>query len=209
MNVENAYNRWSDQYDTNDNKTRDLEAIALKEILAPLSFKRCLEVGCGTGKNTVWLAQQAPFITAVDFSQKMLERAKEKIPSNGVQFIKADINASWNFVTGTYDLVTFSLVLEHIENLQSIFGEAAKALSPGGYLYIGELHPFKQYTGSKARFATEEGIQVVPCFTHHISQFTSAAKAAGFSIEDVREFFDEDDTNEIPRILGLLFRKET
>jgi hypothetical protein len=31
MDISNAYNSWSSQYDTNENKTRDLEALALKK----------------------------------------------------------------------------------------------------------------------------------------------------------------------------------
>ncbi len=66
MNVQAAYKIWSEQYDTNENKTRDLEAVSLRET-----------------------------------------------------FITQD----WNFTSGQYDLVTFSLVLEHIENLKVIFSK--------------------------------------------------------------------------------------
>lgn len=205
MNVEQSYNRWAEQYDAAENKTRDLEARSLRNILSPFSFERCLELGCGTGKNTVWLAQKAAHVTAVDLSQEMLAIAREKIKADGVQFIQADITAPWDFIQKAYDLVTFSLVLEHIEDLEPIFKKASNALKPGGYLYIGELHPFKQYGGSKARFETAEGTQVVTCFTHHLSHFTATAKSAGLAVEEVKEFFDEN--NEIPRILSLLFRK--
>ena len=51
MDIANAYNSWSSQYDTNDNKTRDLEALSLQKILQGKSFKHCLEIGCGTGHN--------------------------------------------------------------------------------------------------------------------------------------------------------------
>jgi SAM-dependent methyltransferase len=124
-----------------------------------------------------------------------------------VQFLQTDITQTWGFADKPYDLVSFSLVLEHIEDLAPIFRKAAQALAPGGYIYIGELHPFKQYSGSKARFETIEGIQVVPCFNHHISDFTQAAKLHGFEIVDINEYFDEEDKTTIPRILTLLLRK--
>ena len=106
----------------------------------------------------------------------MLSRAKEKVKSSSVHFIHADINSDWNFTEDNFELVTFSLVLEHIENLEHVFKEVFKRLIPGGYVYIGELHPFKQYSGSKARFETGSGVQVVQCFDHHISDFIRAAK---------------------------------
>ena len=42
MNVQDAYNIWADQYDTNNNKTRDLEAVALRETLTNIDFINCL-----------------------------------------------------------------------------------------------------------------------------------------------------------------------
>ncbi|WP_246200161.1 methyltransferase domain-containing protein [Maribacter luteus] len=38
-----------------------------------------MELGCGTGKNTVWLLKKAQRIIGLDFSQEMLNIAKEKI----------------------------------------------------------------------------------------------------------------------------------
>jgi ubiquinone/menaquinone biosynthesis C-methylase UbiE len=207
MNTQQAYNNWASQYDTNLNKTRDLEGKALRSILSAVSFESCLEIGCGTGKNTVWLIEKAKHITAVDLSEEMLAKAKEKITDNSIQFLQADITTSWTFRKQLYDLVSFSLVLEHIENLNHIFTETSEALKPGGHVYIGELHPFKQYAGSKARFETENGVQVVDCFNHHISDFIRAATNNGLAFVDINEYFDDDNRNEIPRILTMLLKK--
>ena len=207
MNTREAYNQWAAQYDTNDNKTRDLEAMALRETLAGISFDACLEIGCGTGKNTVWLKEKAKHITAIDLSEEMLAKAKEKINDSRVVFTQADIEQEWALGSNTYDLVVFSLVLEHIEHPGPIFRKASAALKPGGHVYVGELHPFKQYSGSKARFDTEHGLQVVTCFNHHISDFTQSATANGLLITAINEYFDEGDHNTLPRILSLLFTK--
>lgn len=208
MSIKEAYNIWSKQYDTNDNKTRDLEAAALKELLENISFDNCLEIGCGTGKNTQWLLTKAKHITAVDLSEEMIGRAKEKINSDKVKFIETDIIKEWTFTSEKFDMVTFSLVLEHIEKLENIFNKVADVLKPGGYVYVGELHPFKQYTGTKARFETEEGLQIVECFNHNVSDFTSAANKYGLKISEINEYFDDDDRTTIPRIITMLFRKQ-
>ncbi len=206
MNIQKAYDNWSGQYDTNINKTRDLEAVALRETLIGIEFENCLEIGCGTGKNTAWLLTKAKSITAVDLSTEMLAKAKEKTGSDQVNFIQADILRDWDFANTKYALISFSLVLEHIEELEPVFNKALAVIARGGYIYIGELHPFKQYTGSKARYDTDEGVQVVSCFNHHISDFTQVAKKYGFSIELINEYFDEDDRNTIPRILTILLK---
>lgn len=207
MSTQQAYNSWASQYDTNKNRTRDLEGQALRTVLADVPFLNCLEIGCGTGKNTAWLEQKAVHVTAVDLSEEMLERAKEKVNAEKVTFVQADITQEWCFVTQPYDLVSFSLVLEHIEQLGPVFSNVAKALKAGGYVYIGELHPFKQYLGTKARFDTEEGRQEVECYTHHISDFVRSGWQHGLKLVDLDEHFDDNDRSGIPRILTILLQK--
>jgi len=207
MDIANAYNSWSAQYDTNDNKTRDLEALSLQKILQGKSFKHCLEIGCGTGKNTAWLLSICDQITAIDLSNGMLDIAKNKIQSDKVNFIEGDITKDWTFAKDTYDLITFSLMLEHIEDLDAVFQKLAMVSDTGTRVYIGELHPFKQYAGSKARFETESGIEVVTCFNHHVTDFIQAANASGFQLILIDEQFDDADRSQIPRILNLLFEK--
>jgi ubiquinone/menaquinone biosynthesis C-methylase UbiE len=208
MDIERAYNSWADQYDTNVNKTRDMEGLALRECLAKISFRNCLEIGCGTGKNTVWLLDKAEQITAVDLSIEMLSKAKRKLTPSKVNFIQADVNEPWSFTDQLFDLITFSLVLEHIDDLESVFKRASEKIAPGGYVYLGELHPFRQYMGAEARFETERGEQVVTCFTHNFSDFTNAALKYGFAVLEVNEYFDDDDSGKIPRILTIIFRDQ-
>jgi ubiquinone/menaquinone biosynthesis C-methylase UbiE len=207
MDIGKAYNSWAAQYDTNENKTRDLEGLALKKLLSGKTFKHCLEVGCGTGKNTQWLLTICDQMTAIDLSQGMLDIAKNKIQSDKVNFIEGDISNDWTFANQTYDLVTFSLMLEHIEDLDAVFQKLAKVSDTGTRVYIGELHPFKQYAGSKARFETETGTQVVTCFNHHVTDFIQAANASGFQLILIDEQFDDADRSQLPRILNLLFEK--
>jgi ubiquinone/menaquinone biosynthesis C-methylase UbiE len=208
MNIQQAYNIWSEQYDTNENKTRDLEAISLREHIKGQTFEHCLEIGCGTGKNTEWLVTQAAKVLAVDLSEEMLSKAKQKINASNITFIQADITQDWSFTNSNqFDLATFSLVLEHIEDLEAIFAQLNKVMQTNGIVYIGELHPFKQYNGSKARFETSEGLQVVTCFNHHITEFVEAANKNHFELINIKEYFDENDKNNIPRILTLVFKK--
>lgn len=208
MNVKDAYNNWAAQYDTDLNKTRDLEAVSLRQTLSNIDFTSCLEVGCGTGKNTEWLAAKAKEVLAIDLSEEMLNKARNKTYKGNVSFLQFDMNETWDFTNRQFDIVVFSLVLEHIKDIDNIFNKVSEKIKPGGYLYIGELHPFKQYTGSKAKFETDKGTQLVTCFTHHVSDFTKAANKNGFQIILIDEFFDDNDKSSIPRILTLLFKRK-
>jgi ubiquinone/menaquinone biosynthesis C-methylase UbiE len=209
MKIEEAYKIWSDIYDTNENKTRDLEAVSLRTTLNEKRFENCLEIGCGTGKNTEWLIKISNNVLAVDFSFEMLSKAKQKIDSENVEFVQADITGEWLFTKNLkFDLVTCSLVLEHIEDLDLIFKKLSSTVQSNGVVYIGELHPFKQYSGSKAKFETSEGIQEVTSFKHHISDFFKTALKYNFDLINVEEYFDDNDRTNIPRILTLVFKKK-
>ncbi len=211
MNVQQAYNVWADQYDTNSNRTRDMEGTVLKILMStllPVSNKSCLEIGCGTGKNTAWLVENFQKVDSADFSEQMLAVAKEKIQTHNVTFYQADITLPWSFSNESCDIITFSLVLEHIENIDFVFEQAVARLLPGGVIYIGELHPFKQYAGTKARFESETGTQELTCFVHHLSDFTQAGARHGLRVLHLSEHFDEGDRTTIPRVLGLLLQKE-
>jgi len=206
MDVQQAYNVWADNYDTVNNKTRDLEAAALREIISISEPLDILEIGCGTGKNTEWLLTKANRLVAADFSSEMLAKAKEKISRNNIEFRQFDLRGGWEFSDNQFDLITCSLALEHIENIDFVFGQASKVLRTGGLFYTGELHPFKQYQGSKARFETGDGVFELECYVHHISEFFAAAKNNDFELVDLREWFDVDDETAPPRLLTMVFR---
>jgi 2-polyprenyl-3-methyl-5-hydroxy-6-metoxy-1,4-benzoquinol methylase len=208
MNVQTAYNAWADTYDSVLNKTRDLEAVAIRQLLANIPCTEVLEIGCGTGKNTEWLATKASHVMAVDFSAEMLARAQAKLAGANVRFQQADITQPWSWAQTPADVVTCSLILEHVEDLGFVFRQCRAALKEAGFFYLGELHPFKQYLGSKARFETGAGVVELPCFTHHVSDYLAAARQHGFRCVELGEWFDEDDRTAVPRILGLLFQQQ-
>ena len=186
------------------NKTRDLEATALRASVSGDNFK-ILEIGCGTGKNTEFLCRNAESVIGADFSPEMLSSAREKITAENVRFVRMDLREKWEFTENSFDLIVCSLALEHIENIDFVFAEARKVLRSGGHFYIGELHPFKQYQGSKARFEFESGIFELECFVHHVSDYFSAAANNNFSCISVQEWFDDGDKSTVPRLLTVIF----
>jgi malonyl-CoA O-methyltransferase len=207
MSTQKLYDQWSATYDSVDNKTRDLEKIACEDVLSEIAFTNVLELGAGTGKNTSWLAGGAARVVSVDFSEEMQAVARAKVKDQNVEFRTADIREPWSFDNFDADLITCSLILEHVEDLGFVFEQANRVLIPRGSFYICELHPFKQYGGSKARFETDDGLRVTECFLHHVTDFTCAALANGFVIQRVDEWFDDNDRTTTPRLISFLFAK--
>lgn len=207
MSIEKAYNSWAEQYDNNKNRTRDMDQKVTIEILSNYRFETVLELGCGTGKNTQWLLTQVNQIIGLDFSEEMLNIAQEKVTSKKVEFKKADITNQWPVKNQYFDLITSSLMLEHIKELDPIFEQARNKIKDKGLFFICELHPFKQYVGSKARFKTETGKTELEVYIHNITEFTGSAINNGFKLLEIKEWFDEDTEYKIPRLVSFVFQK--
>lgn len=207
MSIQKAYNDWSASYDTDENLTRDLDQKVTREALANLHFQSVLEIGCGTGKNTLLLSQIATSVQALDFSQGMIEKAREKVKAENVRFAIADITHKWASEDESYDLIVCDLVLEHIENLSFIFSEAFRVLEIKGRFLINELHPFRQYEGKKARFGKDDEVTEIPAFVHHISDFMNAALDNKLTLVKLREWWHEKDQNKAPRMISFIFEK--
>jgi ubiquinone/menaquinone biosynthesis C-methylase UbiE len=181
----------------------------MKETLTDQHFASILEIGCGTGKNTLFLAQAGTTVHALDFSEGMIEKAKEKVKAGNVRFSMADLIQTWPCEDEAYDLIVCSLVLEHIEDLAFIFAEAFRVLSEGGKFLLNELHPFKQYEGKKARFDRDEEVIEVDAFVHHLSDFVHAASGNGFTLLELNEWWHEKDSpSKPPRLISFLFEKQ-
>lgn len=207
MSIQHAYDEWSENYDKDENLTRDLDARITRVTLDGRHFRSILETGCGTGKNTVFFAQIADSVHALDFSEGMIEKARSKIQVKNVRFEQADLNQSWPCPDSAYDLISCNLVLEHIANLSHIFAEAARTLAPQGCFLVNELHPFKQYRGTKARFEHGREPVEVDAFVHHISEFLHVAETHGLTLIRFDEVWHEADIDKPPRIASFLFEK--
>ena len=205
VDTKQAYNRWAESYDAVLNKTRDLEQAAAKSFLESANFSSVIEIGCGTGKNTVWIASKASHLLAVDFSEEMMKMAKGKVNDEHVKFVQADITKTWDF--GKATLVTCSLVLEHIENIEFIFGQVTQTLETTGLFYLCELHPYKQLQASRARFEHEGKLIELEYFIHHMSDFFQSAQKFGLQCIQLQEWFDDDDRKTAPRLVSFLFQK--
>jgi malonyl-CoA O-methyltransferase len=119
----------------------------------------------------------------------------------------ANITQPWPTDAAAYDLITFNLILEHIEDLDFVIGQASRALKPGGRLFICELHPFKQYQGSQARFQHDGQTTLIPAFVHHLSDFLAAAGQNSLALVALNEWWHEADDSKPPRLITFLFQK--
>ncbi|HST25899.1 MAG TPA: class I SAM-dependent methyltransferase [Gaiellaceae bacterium] len=105
----------------------------LEAEVAPLPPGRALDLGCGSGRSTIWLVERGWHVTGVDFSDVALEAARKARPD--VDWVLADVR-EYEPETGAFDLVLVLYIhLPHAER-RSLLARAAGALAPGGTLLV-------------------------------------------------------------------------
>ncbi len=104
-----------------------------------LNSGKVLELGCGSGRNAIYFAENGCLVDAIDLSKESIhwatERAKEK--NVNVNFIHDNI-FDLQIEEGTYDIVYDSGCFHHIapHRRMSYINLVKKALKPGGYFAI-------------------------------------------------------------------------
>ena len=209
--VAGAYDRWAASYDADRNATRDLDAEVVRGAPLAIAGHDVLELGCGTGKNTAWLAERARSVVALDFSEGMLARARERVGAAHVRFVRHDVRAPWPVPDASADVVVGNLVLEHVADLAPVYAEAARVLRPrGGQLFLCELHPYRQWRGGQAQFtdaATGESVRVT-AHVHTVSEYVNGGLDAGLTLRHLGEWLEAGaPAGAVPRLVSVRFER--
>ena len=95
-----------------------------------------LDACCGTGDLAVAAARTGGRVTGIDFSDRMLERARRKAPE--LDWVSGDVLAL-PFADGSFDAVTVGFGVRNVEDLQRALAELRRVLRAGGRLGILEI----------------------------------------------------------------------
>jgi 2-polyprenyl-3-methyl-5-hydroxy-6-metoxy-1,4-benzoquinol methylase len=117
------------------------ERPATKTLLGEVSAKRVLEVGCGAGPLTEWLADQGATVTAIDVRTEMVRLARARMKDRA-RILVADLALPLIFAEdATCDLVVASLVLHYLRDWVPILIEFRRVLAPDGAVVFSTHHP--------------------------------------------------------------------
>jgi ubiquinone/menaquinone biosynthesis C-methylase UbiE len=118
-------------------KTR--KATDLVRELMPLKGKRILDVGCGDGALTRFLAREGAVATGIDVSETRLADARAAQPVSGADYCEGR-GEKLPFPDASIDGVVYNNALHHVpvEAMAAALAEAARVLKPGGRLVVIE-----------------------------------------------------------------------
>ncbi len=184
-----GYDRWSEIYDDELNPLVALEEPVVRTWLAEPAGLRVADVGCGTGRHSLWLADAGAQVDAFDPSPGMMAKAYAKLASHGVRLHEHALPAPIPAADGTYDVTLLALVADHLADLSGAFRELSRVTTPGGQVVFTVLHPAMNLLGLTARFADPEtGQEVrVEAYEHSYADYVTAVLRSGLLIEEIVE----------------------
>ncbi len=126
-------------------------------LLPPLTpGMKALELGCGEGQNSRWLARQGLSCTAIDISEGQLAYAREDAAKEELQIdFRCQSIESFSAPEATYDLITSSHAFEFVESPFELIKRVATWLKPGGWFVLSTVHPV--YNGDWVEAEEEDG----------------------------------------------------
>jgi len=79
VSIKTAYNNWAATYDLDRNLTRDLDRVVTRKILAHRRCRSILEIGCGTEKNTILLAEIGERVLALGWCRSYSKNESRRL----------------------------------------------------------------------------------------------------------------------------------
>ena len=99
----------------------EYERPALLRLMPDVKGKLVLDAGCGTGSLTEWLLDKGAEVIGVDASPHMLQHAEERVGGKA-RLVQHNLDDPLNFLeNNSIDLITSSLVMHYIKNLEPLF----------------------------------------------------------------------------------------
>ncbi len=150
MTTEEAIKRWDMHAEVFTAGYTELGDISRRTLLNPTIFslmddvneKNVLDAGCGEGYLSRILAQKGASVTAVDYSEKMLELAKNRTEEDTNIIYNYGNCENLDFLAGNqYDMIVSNMVLQDLEDYQAAFQEMYRLLKPSGSFIFSILHP--------------------------------------------------------------------
>lgn len=187
--IREGYDKWSAVYDRDRNPLSALEEPLIHDLIAARKGRAILDLGCGTGRHALRLARAGAEVTACDFSPGMLSRARAKSRAEAIRFLEVDLERPLPFREAEFDVVVSGLVLEHIADLDALFGEIFRILRPEGRAILSTMHPAMFQRGSHARFTDPHSEEIIApgSHPHDTGDFVMAGLGAGLRLFHLSE----------------------
>jgi demethylmenaquinone methyltransferase/2-methoxy-6-polyprenyl-1,4-benzoquinol methylase len=112
---------------------------AVTSIIAPKPGMKILDIAAGTGSSSRPLVDKGAVVTALDFSQGMIEQSRKQ--NKNINFVQGDA-LKLPFEDNSFEVTTISFGLRNTSNTEIALKEALRVTKDGGRIVVAEFsHP--------------------------------------------------------------------
>jgi ubiquinone/menaquinone biosynthesis C-methylase UbiE len=189
VDVREGYDLWAPTYDKAPNPLFQVEERIMSELIGNVQGKQVLDIGCGTGRYCVLLAERGASVVGIDSSPKMLEQARQKMTPTCQFVVRYGTAEEITFSDNHFDLVISALTLGHLQDPEPALKEAARVLRNDSQMVISDFHPYWIVSGHNySEFFDNNGRQYcIPIYPHLIEDYWYIFKRIGLHLDDIRE----------------------
>ena len=196
LTAQQAYEEWHSKYGVDKNVDAPWHQMVKQQLSSyDLLDKTVLEIGCGRGGLSCWLAQRAQRprqIVAADFSRTAVEKGAEYARTLGLSGITWEVGDIQDIKRPdeSFDTVFSCETIEHVPDPNRALSELSRVLRPGGRLflttpnYLGMMGLYRIYSVLRGRGFTEEGQPINNCLL--LPATRSWVERAGLRVVQVR-----------------------
>jgi ubiquinone/menaquinone biosynthesis C-methylase UbiE len=168
----------------------ETQADVITSFLAPLAGKTVLDVGTGTGRAAITLAERGALVTGLDASGEMLSVARRRATEAGVRvtFIEGDAHAL-AFPASSFDVVVSLRVLMHTPDWRRSLGEICRVASHRVVFDYPALWSAAALQAMARRLAHRFGARVEAYRVFSDASLTRTLEECGFRVVDSHRQF--------------------
>ena len=169
-----GYNLLADYYNKKVKYWDSFEKDQVLPLLDDIKDKKVLDVGAGAGRLSVRLVNLGAEVTALDVSEEILKKIKNK------NILKTVGEAeSLDFEDKSFDIVLATFLIVHLKDLQRFFDEVYRVLKPGGKFLVTNINQRKA-----PAVKTSEGLVEIESYYHRPEAVVEKLEELAFDVKE-------------------------
>lgn len=193
--VRQVFTTWAGSYTAHKARLDEESHRRMQELARVEPHHRVLDVATGPGFIALRLAKRARHVVGVDLTRALLLRAwarRQELGCSNADFVEGEVGAL-PVRPESFDVVTCHKAFHHFPDPRGALAEMYRALKPGGLLVLGDTLSSEDPEKSALHNRLEKMRDPSHVRMYPLSELKRLLEEAGFRIEEVVEFSDEQD----------------
>jgi ubiquinone/menaquinone biosynthesis C-methylase UbiE len=185
LDSKNGYDLAAEDYDKKEKYLNSFEQNKVVPLVDDVEGKKILDVGAGTGRLAILLADKGAVITALDVSAEMLKVLRRKAGTRkNIKYVEGEAE-NIDFPEESFDVVIAAFLIVHLKNPAYFFKEAYRVLKPNGLLVVTNINQKEP-----PEVKTRDGIIKIDSYYHRQDKIRELLEEVAFNIQKLEVVYE-------------------